>query len=100
LSGLTIAIDAACSLVAVMLASFSLYTLIAMRAKGVRRSLWVPILVSSIFFLLGNISSILESFMNVTEELETLHHTSWLVGLSILTYGVYTYFRMVKASQP
>jgi len=96
LSGLTIAIDAACSLVAVMLASFSLYTLIAMRAKGVRRSLWVPILVSSIFFLLGSISSILEDYLNITEEMEMLHHLSWLIGLSILTYGVYIYFLMVK----
>jgi len=67
-----------------------------MRAKGVRRSLWVPILVSSIFFLLGSISSILEDYLNITEEMEMLHHLSWLIGLSILTYGVYIYFLMVK----
>jgi len=91
-----IAIDVVCSLVAVLLVSFSLYTLRKMRAKGVRRSLWVPILISSIFFLLGNISSILENFVNATEELEILHHLSWLVGLSVITYGVYVYLQMVK----
>ena len=91
-----IVIDAVCSLVAVLLVILSLYTLITMRAKGVRRSLWVPILVSSIFFLLGSISSILEDYLNITEEMEMLHHLSWLIGLSILTYGVYIYFQMVK----
>jgi len=85
-----------CSLVALLLVILSLYTLTTMRAKGVRRSLWVPILVSSIFFLLGNISSILENYLEITEELEILHHASWLIGLGILTYGVYVYFQMVK----
>jgi len=91
-----IAIDVAGSVVAILLASFSLYTLSTMRAKGVRKSLWFPILVSSIFFLLGSISSILENFVNITEELEMLHHISWLFGLGILTYGVYIYFQMMK----
>jgi len=91
-----IAIDVVCSFVAVLLVSFSLYTLRIMRAKGVRKSFWVPILVSSIFFLLGNISSILGNFVNATEELEILHHLSWLVGLSVITYGVYVYLQMVK----
>jgi len=91
-----IAIDAVCSFVAVLLVSLSLYTLRTMRAKGVRKSLWIPILVSSLFFLLGNISSILENFLNITEELEILHHSSWLVGLSVITYGVYIYLQMMK----
>lgn len=91
-----IAIDAVCSFVAFLLVSFSFHTLRTMRVKGVRKSFWVPILVSSIFFLLGNISSILENFINVTEELEILHHLSWLVGLSVVTYSVYVYLQMVK----
>jgi len=88
--------DVACSLIALFLLILSLYTLTAMRAKGIRRSLWVPILVSSIFFLLGSIFGILENLVNITEELETLHHVSWLIGLGVLTYGVYTYFQMVR----
>jgi len=96
LSWLMITIDTVCALVAVLLASLSLYTLGTMCARGIRKSLWVPILVANVFFMLGSISSILENFMTITEELEILHHTSWLIGLGILTYSVYIYFRIVR----
>lgn len=96
MSWLMIAIDVVCSLIAILLVIFSLYTLKTMRAKGVRKTIWMPVFVSSAFFLLGSISSILGNFMNITEELETLHHTSWLVGLGILAYGIYTYLQMLK----
>jgi len=91
-----IVIDVVCSFVTLLLVIFSLYTLKTMRIKGVRKTLWMPVLVSSVFFLLGNISSILENFMDKTEELETLHHASWLFGLGILAYGVYIYLQMLK----
>jgi len=91
-----ITIDMVCSFVAILLVIFSLYSLKTLRIKGVRKTLWMPVLVASVFFLLGNISSVLENFMNITEELEALHHVSWLVGLGILAYGIYTYLQMLK----
>lgn len=96
MSWLMIAIDVVCSSVALLLISFSLFTLRTIRARGVKKTLWMPVLVSSVFFLIGNISSVLEDFMTISDELETLHHASWLVGLSILTYGIYTYLQMLR----
>jgi len=92
-----IAIDIICSVIATLLVVFSLQALMVLRVKGVERTLWKPVLTSSVFFLAGSVLGLLFEFMERTMDIpDALHHVSWLVGLCVLAYGVYTYLGMLE----
>ena len=88
--------------VAILLAFLSLYCRKALKDRGIQRSLWTPVFASSYLFLVGSLTAILYTFSVdlVTEikTLEILFHLSWVAGLGILTYGVYSYLRMIEKS--
>jgi len=86
-----------CVFVSILLTFFSLQALKVMRAKGVEKTLWKPVLASSVFFLIGSFLSLFNELgEKSTEALEALHHVLWLIGLAILLYGVFTYLTMLK----
>jgi len=85
--------------ISLLLVFFSLNTLIEFRVKKIRRSFWSPVLLSSIFLLIGSLMSIVGAATGETDIFEILHHISWLLGLSLLTYGVYDYYRMIRMAQ-
>jgi len=85
--------------ISLLLVFFSLNTLIEFRVKKIRRSFWSPVLLSSMFLLTGSLMSIVGAVTGETEIFEILHHISWLLGLSLLTYGVYDYYRMIRMAQ-
>jgi len=89
----------ACTFLSLLLAFFSLSTLIEFRVKKIRRSFWSPVLLSSVFLLIGSLIGIVSVTASETEIYEILHHISWFLGLSLLTYGVYDYYRMIKMAQ-
>lgn len=92
-----VANNSICVLVSLLLTFYSLHALRVMRAKGVERTLWKPVLASSLFFLLGSFLSLFyELGEPKIETLEALHHVVWLIGLVILAYGVFTYLAMLK----
>jgi hypothetical protein len=88
--------------VAILLAFLSLYCRKALKDRGIQRSLWTPVFASSYLFLVGSLVAILYTFsvdlMAEITLLEIFFHISWLAGLGILTYGVYTYLRMIEKS--
>jgi hypothetical protein len=88
--------------VAILLAFLSLYCRKALKDRGIHRSLWTPIFASSYLFLVGSLVAILYTFsvdlMTEIKTLEILFHLSWVAGLGILTYGVYSYLRMIEKS--
>jgi len=86
----------ACILLSLLLAFFSLSTLIKFRVKKIRKSFWSPVLLSSIFFLIGSLMGIVSGITGETEIYEIFHHIVWFLGLGLLTYGVYDYYRMIK----
>jgi len=91
--------DIACTFLSLLLAFFSLSTIIELRVKKIRRSFWSPVLLSSIFLLIGSSIGIVSAITSETEIYEILHHISWFLGLSLLTYGVYDYYRMIKMAR-
>jgi hypothetical protein len=88
--------------VAILLAFLSLYCRKALKDRGIQRSLWTPIFASSYLFLVGSLVAILYTFsvdlMTEIKTLEILFHLSWVAGLGILTYGVFSYLRMIEKS--
>ena len=89
--------------VAILLAFLSLYCRKALKDRGIQRSLWTPIFASSYLFLVGSLIAILYTLSPVDliteiKTLEILFHLSWVAGLGILTYGVYSYLRMIEKS--
>ena len=97
LDWLMVANNSVCVLVSLLLTFFSLQALRVMRAKGVERTLWKPVLASSAFFLIGSFFSLsYELGEKSIETFDALHHVVWLIGLVILVYGVFTYLAMLK----
>jgi drug/metabolite transporter (DMT)-like permease len=88
--------------VAILLAFLSLFCRKALHERGIRKSFWTPVFVSSYLFLVGSLLALLYTFsvdlMAEIKMLETLYHIAWLVALGILTYGVYAYLRMIEKS--
>ena len=96
--------------VAILLAFLSLSCRKTLKDRGIQRSLWTPVFASSYLFLVGSLLAILFTFtadlmatssVNLTAQiaiLEIFFHASWLAGLGILTYGVYSYMRMIEKS--
>ncbi len=88
--------------VAILLAFLSLNCIKTLKDKHIQRSLWKPVFASSYLFLVSSLLAILYTFsvdlMAGIAALEILFHVSWLAGLGILAYGVYSYLKMVEKS--
>jgi len=88
--------------VAILLSFLSLFCRKALQERGIHRSLWTPVFVSSYLFLVGSLLSLLYTFsvdlMTKIEILEIMHHVAWVAGLGILAYGVFAYLRMIEKS--
>jgi type VI protein secretion system component VasK len=71
---------------------------------GLEKSLFVPVIVSAVFFWYGSLINVvfnlcLQSIPNliaVQDSINLLHQTTLLIGLSILTYGVFSYWRITR----
>lgn len=71
---------------------------------GMDRSLFIPVMVSAAFFWYGSIVSVvfdilLESTPNLIvaqDVINLLHQVTWLIGLGILTSGVFSYWKITK----
>jgi len=102
LSSVLVVAELACASVAILLAFLSLFCRKALRERGIHRSLWTPVFVSSYLFLVGSLLAILYTFsvdlMTEMKTLEIMYHLAWLAGLGILAYGVYAYLRMIEKS--
>lgn len=88
--------------IAILLAFLSLFCRKILKERGIHKSLWTPVFASSYLFLVGSLVALLYTFsVDLTMEIKTLeimYHGAWLAGLGILTYGVYTYLRMIEKS--
>jgi hypothetical protein len=60
------------------------------------KTVFMPVLIAGFIFIVGSVLSIFHSLMIFEEIFEVLHHISWAIALTILTYGVYDYWRMLK----
>ncbi|UCB61383.1 MAG: hypothetical protein JSW72_04870 [Candidatus Bathyarchaeota archaeon] len=85
--------------IAAILTIVSYKTLRAIRHLGVGKSFWMPMCVSSIIFITGSAMAILDEagFSLPTYQAEVVFATR-IVGLIILTCGVYSYSRKVTGS--
>jgi len=103
LSFILLVAELVCASVAILLAFLSLFCRKALKDRGIQRSLWTPIFASSYLFLVGSLIAILYTLSPVDliteiKTLEILFHLSWLAGIGILTYGVFSYLRMIEKS--
>jgi len=96
--------DLAFMLVATVLTILSLNTLQMLARIGVLRSLFIPIMVSAVFFWYGSIISLVFSIyveyapnlIIVQDVINLLHQVTLIIGLCILTYGVFSYWKITK----
>lgn len=97
-------VDIALTVTATLLTFFSLNALKELAHSRTYTTMWVPVLVSGSFFLYGSLVRfvfhvcLIESpqFSVAEEIINILHGTSWLIGLSILTYGIFLYSQVTK----
>ena len=90
--------------VAAILTFFSLNTLQMLARIGMEKSLFIPVMVSAAFFWYGSIINVvfrfcLESTPNLIVAegvINLLRQISFLIGLSILTYGVFSYWTITR----
>ncbi|MDH5375145.1 MAG: hypothetical protein OEZ21_11565 [Candidatus Bathyarchaeota archaeon] len=96
--------DVAFLLLTTVLTILSLSTLRMLARIGMDRSLFIPVMVSAAFFWYGSMISVvfdilLESTPNLIvaqDIIKLLRQVTWLIGLGILTSGVFSYWKITK----
>ena len=91
-------------LVATVLTMLSLNTLQILAGIRLEKSLFIPVMMSAVFFWCGSIVSvafqiILESashLIAIQDDINLLRQVSLLIGISILTYGVFSYWKLTR----
>jgi hypothetical protein len=91
-------------LVATVLTMLSLDTLHILAGIHLEKSLFIPVMVSAVFFWCGSMINvafqiILESASHlivIQDSINLLSQVSLLIGLSILTYGVFSYWKLTR----
>lgn len=71
---------------------------------GMDRSLFIPVMVSAAFFSYGSIISVVfdillqstPSLVVAQDVINLLRQVTWLIGLGILTSGVFSYWKITK----
>jgi hypothetical protein len=96
--------DLAFMLLATVLTMLSLNTLQMLARIGMDRSLFIPVMVSAAFFWYGSITSVVfdillestPSLIVAQDIINLLRQVTWLIGLGILTSGVFSYWKITK----
>jgi hypothetical protein len=91
-------------LVATVLTMLSLNTLQILAGIRLEKSLFIPVMVSAVFFWFGSIISVVfyvmvesaSHLIVIQDKINLLHQVSLLIGLSILTYGVFSYWKLTR----
>jgi hypothetical protein len=91
-------------LVATVLTIFSVNTLQLLIRIGLEKSFFIPVIVSAVFFWYGSLTNVVFSLclqsmpglIVAQEGINFLHQVTLLIGLSILTYGVFSYWRVTR----
>lgn len=101
---LTLFLDLAFMFVATVLTLLSVNTLQMLRRIGLEKSLFIPVIVSAVFFWSGSFVNvvftlylqIMPHLIAAQDSITFLHQTMLLIGLIILTYGVFSYWRITR----
>jgi len=91
-------------LIATVLTMLSLNTLQILAGIRLEKSLFIPVMVSAVFFWFGSVISVAFYIMVqsashlivIQNDIDMLHQLSLLIGLSILTYGVFSYWKLTR----
>lgn len=97
-------LDLAFLLVATVLTLLSVDSLKLLARIRLEKSLFIPVIMSAVFFWCGSFVNVVYnlSLQNVPsliifqESISVMHRTMLLVGLSTLTYGVFSYWRITR----
>jgi len=68
-----------------------------LKATGIKRSIMKPVLICGHMFIVGCVLSVVHDFMHLPI-LEILHHLSWTLALTVLTYGIYMYMKILSTA--
>lgn len=89
--------DVIFALVATLLGILGLSTLKAIKHLGTGKSFWIPVFLSSAFFLIGSIVTIFhEVNFSLTTKTDEVVQISQLLALCILLGGIYSYSRKIS----
>jgi len=97
-------LDLAFMLVATVLTLLSVNTLQLLAKIGLEKSLFIPVMVSAVFFWYGSLTSVVFSLLSenspnlliAQDSVNVLRQTTMLIGLLILTYGVFSYWKITR----
>ncbi|HVP16342.1 MAG TPA: hypothetical protein VMT42_03150 [candidate division Zixibacteria bacterium] len=97
-------LDMAFLLVATVLTLLSVHSLRLLARIRLEKSLFIPVMMSAVFFWCGSFVNVvynlsLQNVSNLTvfqEPISVLYRTMLLIGISILTYGVFSYWRITR----
>lgn len=97
-------LDLAFLLVATVLTMLSVNSLQLLARIRLEKSLFIPVIMSAVFFWCGSLVNVVFdlSLQNMPglivfqDSVSLLYRTMLLVGLSILTYGVFAYWRLTR----
>jgi hypothetical protein len=97
-------IDLAFMLVATVLTILSVHTLRLLAKLRLSKSFFIPVLVSAVFFWYGSFVNVvfnlylqnMPNLVSIQEPINFLHQMTLLIGLSILTIGVVSYWRVTR----
>jgi len=91
-------------LVATVLTLLSVSTLQLLARLRLSKSFFIPVIVSAVFFWYGSLINVvfylslqnMPSLVSIQEPISFLHQMALLIGLSILTAGVFSYWRLTR----
>lgn len=91
-------------LVATVLTVLSVHTLRLLAKLRLSKSFFIPVLVSAVFFWYGSFVNVVfnlylqnnPNLVSIQEPINFLHQMTLLIGLSILTIGVFSYWRLTR----
>ena len=97
-------VDVVFMLVATVLTLLSVNALQLLARIGLERSLFIPVMVSAVFFWYGSVVSVVfrlclgvaPDLIVAQDAISLLRQITLLIGLSILTYGVFSYWTITR----
>jgi hypothetical protein len=97
-------LDLAFMLVATVLTILSVNTLQLLARLRLSKSFFIPVIVSAVFFWYGSLVNVvfnvclqsMPGLVSIQEPINFLHQMTLLIGLSILTTGVFSYWRLTR----
>jgi hypothetical protein len=97
-------LDLAFMLVATVLTLLSVNTLHLLARLRLSKSFFIPVLMSAVFFWSGSLLNVvftlslqnMPNLVSFQESINILHQMTLLIGLGILTTGVFSYWRLTR----